>query len=1202
MKPLCTSCPHLSELESALQDDVVSVYVQKLCDLSVGTGERETKGCRSQRSLPRGFTYLDMACMLCGDRWSRVSGDKKPCCGHTLLVDPARAEVYCLICRDYVYSERFDRAVLEARTAQLLAAGHPPQATTCQAIDLAQGILRRTDPWGLVEDTDLAVEDVIPPTIASPLLAADGLPLGLRGLNNLGNTCFMNSILQVVVHSPLLKDFYLGEGHPVGRCRHSFKHCLSCQMDQVFQEMYSGNRSPYSPAYFLYCWWRCADALAGYQQQDAHEFYLSLLSALDDSVVDGGAALEDEGPPSLSSLETASRGPSPSPHPDDMSGAWSDGLLPSCWPDDSASRDSGASGMQSTAPCLTSTSLGGRTRETTPSGPVSIKEGLRDPQSSPTCSAALPEVKMPLNHRGRGRNSLVDLALRGLWRSDVTCSRCGYTSTTYDPFLDISLDIQPPRTPTEQIKLREDPTGTRRREGQGPKEPHAMGGPWGFGFAPSPSPEPGVQEPQNTAHQRDPTRSPCVGESPDGRRTSSGNDVSFGALMAAGPGVQHPTSQMVGPSARGDTGVPQAGTHPCRQDSLTLNPGTPMLLEPSTPFEGSTSFLEVPLSETAGEVLGGVPQSSPAHGVLGDRELTPQSTLLQDEAPRGQGYHYGGWHSSPVPDPPLSDVLTSSMRTGGQETPPLTGGVSDSANEESFSSAVPRSPLTTGLAGGLGLLTDVQVNSGSRVVPSRVPSRRGRGRGQRCGVCHTCKNKHLKKGCLRNKMMKEAITRGDLPPMVGASHDFNPPDLEEGPHGRVPPQVRGIKDPGPSNGQAPCPQRRGVRHTRGRGRSRGSSLGPGRSREGPKQGEPLAAGDRGQPRVLPETSLVACLRRYVQPEVLTLREQWRCPRCHTHQSAVKQMSLRQLPPVMVFHLKRFEHRRVHHRHVTRKLDVRVKFPITTLDMQPFTTSSLLRNRYSVRPSASLSRMCDQKRPGVTSTQENRSDAKRVCLTPVGAVPHPHIWDAGEKPVQGPLPVQRPPDNEDFHKGDTGAPALTAHHSTTGPPSASNTHPVCPKPLPTTGEHGKPGNANHPSGVCLEANHAGRHPPAGAGLRTLPPVKDETWRGVCDVDEGHCDDGEAGAEPGLSLCRELNLVQTLDVRALRLQYSYELYAVVSHRGRDLTGGHYVSYVKCHGQWYLFDDPWVHLIDEEYVANCQAYMLFYKRSGCRDEAVQ
>jgi ubiquitin carboxyl-terminal hydrolase 22/27/51 len=40
------------------------------------------------------------------------------------------------------------------------------------------------------------------------------------------------------------------------------------------------------------------------------------------------------------------------------------------------------------------------------------------------------------------RTSIVDRVFGGLLRSDVTCCACGYTSTAYDPFLDISLDMR----------------------------------------------------------------------------------------------------------------------------------------------------------------------------------------------------------------------------------------------------------------------------------------------------------------------------------------------------------------------------------------------------------------------------------------------------------------------------------------------------------------------------------------------------------------------------------------------------------------------------------------------------------------------------------------------------------------------------------------------------------------------------------------
>lgn len=35
-------------------------------------------------------------------------------------------------------------------------------------------------------------------------------PLGLTGLYNLGNTCFMNSAVQCLVHTPKLVDYFLG--------------------------------------------------------------------------------------------------------------------------------------------------------------------------------------------------------------------------------------------------------------------------------------------------------------------------------------------------------------------------------------------------------------------------------------------------------------------------------------------------------------------------------------------------------------------------------------------------------------------------------------------------------------------------------------------------------------------------------------------------------------------------------------------------------------------------------------------------------------------------------------------------------------------------------------------------------------------------------------------------------------------------------
>ena len=57
----------------------------------------------------------------------------------------------------------------------------------------------------------------------------------------------------------------------------------------------------------------------------------------------------------------------------------------------------------------------------------------------------------------------------------------------------------------------------------------------------------------------------------------------------------------------------------------------------------------------------------------------------------------------------------------------------------------------------------------------------------------------------------------------------------------------------------------------------------------------------------PGASLLGCLNRFTHAEQLGRGERWTCERCCSGQHAVKQLSLRHLPPLLVFHAKRFEH-------------------------------------------------------------------------------------------------------------------------------------------------------------------------------------------------------------------------------------------------------------------------------------------------------
>ncbi len=115
-------------------------------------------------------------------------------------------------------------------------------------------------------------------TTAAPCRAA-----GLRGIFNMGSTCFMSVILQSFVHNPLLRNFYLSDGHHASQCTQD--NCLSCDMDELFQAFYSEEvTTSYPASNILSDSWLCQQdaysALAGYDEHDAHEYFQFLCEEL----------------------------------------------------------------------------------------------------------------------------------------------------------------------------------------------------------------------------------------------------------------------------------------------------------------------------------------------------------------------------------------------------------------------------------------------------------------------------------------------------------------------------------------------------------------------------------------------------------------------------------------------------------------------------------------------------------------------------------------------------------------------------------------------------------------------------------------------------------------------------------------------------------------------------------------------------------
>ncbi len=105
---------------------------------------------------------------------------------------------------------------------------------------------------------------------------------GLRGIQNLGNTCYMSSILQSFIHNPIVRNHYLSDSHNANLCTRT--NCIHCTINTVFSNMYTSNRPDptiaFGPTDFISTTWKIDTTFAGTDQQDSHEFLMFLLNCM----------------------------------------------------------------------------------------------------------------------------------------------------------------------------------------------------------------------------------------------------------------------------------------------------------------------------------------------------------------------------------------------------------------------------------------------------------------------------------------------------------------------------------------------------------------------------------------------------------------------------------------------------------------------------------------------------------------------------------------------------------------------------------------------------------------------------------------------------------------------------------------------------------------------------------------------------------
>ncbi|XP_036271699.1 ubiquitin carboxyl-terminal hydrolase 51 [Pipistrellus kuhlii] len=280
-----TGCSHVESFKVAKnwQKNLRLIYQRFVWSGTPETRKRKAKSCICHVcSTHMNRLHSCLSCVFFGCFTEKHIHKHAETKEHNLAVDLYHGVVYCFLCKDYVYDKDIEQIAKE--TKEKLAKLASTSADAAQQQGLESGAEEKRSSCDSKEQEPKLVKP------KKKRRKKSVYTVGLRGLINLGNTCFMNCIVQALTHIPLLKDFFLSDKHKCIMTSPSL--CLVCEMSSLFHAMYSGSRTPHIPYKLLHLIWIHAEHLAGYRQQDAHEFLIAILDVLHRHSKDDGVGPE----------------------------------------------------------------------------------------------------------------------------------------------------------------------------------------------------------------------------------------------------------------------------------------------------------------------------------------------------------------------------------------------------------------------------------------------------------------------------------------------------------------------------------------------------------------------------------------------------------------------------------------------------------------------------------------------------------------------------------------------------------------------------------------------------------------------------------------------------------------------------------------------------------------------------------------------